>query len=308
MSNTAVGKSTGSDAASTVQSVDRAIVILEILARSGEVGVTELARELGVHKSTAFRLVAALERRDLVEQNAGRGKYRLGTGILRLAGATTSRLDLVQESRTVTRALAQHTGETVNLAVLSDGAALYMDQIAGSSALQPHNWVGQRIPLHATSNGKVLLSALDRSEVARQVPALRAYTANTITTLEGSDARARGGSPAGFRDRHRRAGDRSDRGCGPGPQHPWRGDGVAEHLRPDVPARRAARAADDRCGRGGGPGGVASAGVAGMSGGRAGRIVGANRHEIETCRVLTNCAPAHHDAVALTDARCVMAT
>lgn len=185
MSNTAVGKATRSDAASTVQSVDRAIVILEILARSGEVGVTELARELGVHKSTAFRLVAALERRDLVEQNAGRGKYRLGTGILRLAGATTSRLDLVQESRTVTKALAQHTGETVNLAVLSDGAALYMDQIAGSSALQPHNWVGQRIPLHATSNGKVLLSALERSEVARQVPALRSYTANTITTLDG---------------------------------------------------------------------------------------------------------------------------
>jgi len=185
MSNTAVGKAGGSETVSTVQSVDRAIVILEILARSGEVGVTELARELGVHKSTAFRLVAALERRDLVEQNAGRGKYRLGTGILRLAGATTSRLDLVQESRTVTRALAQHTGETVNLAVLSDGAALYMDQIAGSSALQPHNWVGQRIPLHATSNGKVLLSALERSEVARQVPALRAYTANTITTLDG---------------------------------------------------------------------------------------------------------------------------
>jgi DNA-binding IclR family transcriptional regulator len=185
MSNTTVGKTGGSEATSTVQSVDRAIVILEILARSGEVGVTELARELGVHKSTAFRLVAALERRDLVEQNAGRGKYRLGTGILRLAGATTSRLDLVQESRTVTRALAQHTGETVNLAVLSDGAALYMDQIAGSSALQPHNWVGQRIPLHATSNGKVLLSSLERGEVARQVPALRAYTANTITTLDG---------------------------------------------------------------------------------------------------------------------------
>ena len=77
-----------------------------------------------MHKSTAFRLVAALERRDLVEQNAGRGKYRLGTGILRLAGATTSRLDLVQESRDVSRALAQQTGETVNLAVLSDGAAL----------------------------------------------------------------------------------------------------------------------------------------------------------------------------------------
>jgi DNA-binding IclR family transcriptional regulator len=185
MSNTLAGEGVPSSSpASTVQSVDRAVTILEILARTGEVGVTELARELGVHKSTAFRLVAALERRDLVEQNNGRGKYRLGTGILRLAGATTSRLDLVQESRLVSRALAKRTGETVNVAVLSDGAALYMDQVAGSSALQPHNWVGQRIPLHATSNGKVLLSALERPEVIRQVPALRAYTANTITSFE----------------------------------------------------------------------------------------------------------------------------
>jgi DNA-binding IclR family transcriptional regulator len=171
-------------APSPVQSVDRAVTILEILARTGEVGVTELARELGVHKSTAFRLVAALERHDLVEQHVGRGKYRLGTGILRLAGATTSRLDLVQESRPVTRVLAQHTGETVNIAVLSDGAALYMDQVAGSSALQPHNWVGQRIPLHATSNGKVLLSAMSDDEVRREVPQLAAFTANTITSLD----------------------------------------------------------------------------------------------------------------------------
>jgi DNA-binding IclR family transcriptional regulator len=185
MSNTLAGTDASVEPGSTVQSVDRAVTILEILARAGEVGVTQLARELGVHKSTAFRLVAALERRELVEQNADRGKYRLGTGILRLAGATTSRLDLVQESRAVSRALAQRSGETVNLAVLSDGAALYMDQVAGSSALQPHNWVGQRIPLHATSNGKVLLSGLDRVEVARQVPILRAYTANTITSLDG---------------------------------------------------------------------------------------------------------------------------
>src|SRR4051812_43718056 len=74
----------GSDAGATVQSVDRAITVLEILARTGESGVTEIAAELGVHKSTAFRLVAALDRRGLVEQNADRGKYRLGVGILRL--------------------------------------------------------------------------------------------------------------------------------------------------------------------------------------------------------------------------------
>jgi len=172
-----------SGTASTVQSVDRAVTVLEILAHAGEAGVTEIAAELGVHKSTAFRLVAALERRGLVEQHAERGKYRLGVGILRLAGATTARLDLVQESRPLCRALAASTGETVNLTVLSDGAALYIDQVAGSSALQPHNWVGQRIPLHATSNGKVLLGGLpDREVVALVGRRPRSFTPATLTT------------------------------------------------------------------------------------------------------------------------------
>jgi DNA-binding IclR family transcriptional regulator len=184
MSNTVLKGEGPVESPSTVQSVDRAVTILEILARAGEAGVTELAAELGVHKSTAFRLVAALERRALVEQPQGRGKYRLGTGILRLAGATTSRLDVVQESHGVSRLLAQQVGETVNLAVLSDGAALYMDQVAGSSALQAHNWVGQRIPLHATSNGKVLLSALDPSSLGSHAGELRRFTANTITSLQ----------------------------------------------------------------------------------------------------------------------------
>jgi DNA-binding IclR family transcriptional regulator len=169
------GPSTG------VQSVDRALSILEVLARVGEAGVTEIAGELDVHKSTAFRLVTTLESHRLVEQTAERGRYRLGVGVLRLAGATTARLDLVQEARPVCRQLAADTGETVNLAVLSESSALYLDQIAGSSALQPHNWVGQHIPLHATSNGKVLLSGLDRPGLDDVLGSLARYTPTTIT-------------------------------------------------------------------------------------------------------------------------------
>jgi len=166
MSNTLAGTGSGS-----VQSVDRAVSILELLARHGEQGVTEVAGELGVHKSTAFRLVATLEQRGLVEQTEDRGKYRLGVGLLRLAGATTARLDVVQEARPICRRLAQETGETVNIAVLSESSALYLDQVAGSSALQSHNWVGQHIPLHATSNGRL-------GEVLRRLPS---YTDATIT-------------------------------------------------------------------------------------------------------------------------------
>ncbi|UPK76050.1 IclR family transcriptional regulator [Nocardioidaceae bacterium SCSIO 66511] len=167
---------------SAVQSVDRAISVLEVLAHAGQAGVTEIAAELGVHKSTAFRLVASLEARELVEQDSERGKYRLGLGILRLAGATTARLDVVQEARPKARTLAVETGETVNIAVLSDGAALYLDQVAGSSAVQSHNWAGQRIPLHATSNGKTLLSGLTDEQIRRETGRrLSAYTPKTVT-------------------------------------------------------------------------------------------------------------------------------
>ena len=169
---------------SSVQSVDRAVAILEILARDGEAGVTEVARELDVHKSTASRLLAALDRRELVTQDTARGKFRLGVGIVRLAGAASARLDVVQESRPVCRALAQQVGETVSLAILSGRDALYLDQAAGPAALSPHHWAGRRIPLHATSDGKVLLAYLPEDELAASlVPPLARFTERTIAAV-----------------------------------------------------------------------------------------------------------------------------
>jgi DNA-binding IclR family transcriptional regulator len=168
--------------ASLVQSVDRAVTILEVLARRGEVGVSELATELGVHKSTAFRLVNALADRGLVEQPGERGKYRLGMGIIRLAGATTARLDLTQQSRPVSEKLAAEVGETVNIAVGDGDVAINIDQVLGSAAVSSYNWVGQRTPLHATSSGKVLLAyyPVSKCEAILAGP-LEQFTPNTVT-------------------------------------------------------------------------------------------------------------------------------
>jgi IclR family transcriptional regulator, acetate operon repressor len=167
---------------SPVQSVDRAVTILELLARRGEAGVTEIAAELGVHKSTAFRLFAALEVRGLVEQPGERGKYRLGMGLVRLAGAVTMRMDLSQQSRPVAEALAVEVAETINVAILEIDAAVNIDQVLGPSAVTTHNWVGQRTPLHATSSGKVLLAYLPEAALAARLAApLERYTQNTVT-------------------------------------------------------------------------------------------------------------------------------
>lgn len=74
-----------------VQSVDRAVSILQVLARDGAAQVTKIAVELGVHKSTVSRLLSTLESRGLVEQDGERGEYRLGDGLLRLADSTGRR-------------------------------------------------------------------------------------------------------------------------------------------------------------------------------------------------------------------------
>ncbi|SMC96601.1 IclR family transcriptional regulator [Kibdelosporangium aridum] len=186
------------ESGSTIQSVDRALTVLQLLARYGELGVTEIATKLKVHKSTAFRLVTTLESHDLVEQHTDRGKYRLGVGILQLAGATTAKLDLVQRAKPVSQRLAEIVGETVNITVLSGHEALYVDQVAGSAALQLHNWVGQRIPLHATSNGKVLLATVSgpRFDELTTGP-LKRFTDKTVTSREAlraqvDEARRRG--------------------------------------------------------------------------------------------------------------------
>jgi DNA-binding IclR family transcriptional regulator len=179
-----MGNGRATEAGTVVQSVDRALTILTVLARLGEAGVSEIAAELGVHKSTAFRLLATLEGHDIVEQTEDRGKYRLGMGLSRLAGASSARLDLVQEARPICRRLAAESGETVNIAVLSDSSALYVDQVSGGSTLPSHNWVGQHIPLHATSNGKVLLSGLEPMEVDHRAADLPSYTQRTITSRD----------------------------------------------------------------------------------------------------------------------------
>lgn len=179
-----------------VQSVDRAISVLEILAQRGEAGVSEVAGEIEVHKSTAFRLLGALEARGLVEQAGERGKYRLGFGIVRLAGAVTGRIDITQQGRPVCERLAEEIGETVNIAVMQEHYAINLYQVRGPGAITAHNWVGQLTPLHATSSGKILLAHLPSKDRAALLSAagLKKVTPRTITArtkLEKNLAEAR---------------------------------------------------------------------------------------------------------------------
>jgi DNA-binding IclR family transcriptional regulator len=161
------------------------VSVLEILAREGHAGVSEVAAEIGVHKSTAFRLLAALEERDLVEQNTERGKYQLGFGVLRLASAIPARLDLVRQAQPVLDDLAHRLDETINLAVVREHYSVHVQQALGSAAVASQNWVGQLTPLHATSSGKILLAHMSEGRLDEVLGAgLKSYTEHTITSRD----------------------------------------------------------------------------------------------------------------------------
>lgn len=169
-----------------VRSVDRAAALLLALGDShGEAGVTELARRLGLHKSTASRLLATLEKRGLVEQDEETGKYRLGLVVIRLAERAERTLDLRAIAMPELDRLARATHETTGIGVLDGDQLLTVAQADGPNLVAMGDWTGRLAPLHSVAAGKVLMASMPEREVLRLVRrGLDHFTDRTITQLE----------------------------------------------------------------------------------------------------------------------------
>lgn len=180
-----------------VQTVDRALLLLLAFERDGEeLGVTELASRLGVHKSTASRLAATLEARGFLERSE-RDAFRLGAELARLGRLALRGRDLVDLARAAMVELAETTGETVNLAVAEQNEVVNVAQVDGRHMVGIGSWTGRRTPPHCTANGKVLLTWAGSPEPDR----FEAFTDRTIVSraelaAEVERVRARGWATA----------------------------------------------------------------------------------------------------------------
>jgi len=141
-----------------IRSVDRAVAILDLLAAEGWRTGAEVARELGVHRSTALRLLATLDRHGLVERDQRTAKYRLGRRVAQLASSVRGEVDLRQAARPVCEELARALGETVTLDVMDGEEIVPIEQATGSTSVVSVNWLGTRSPVHCTASGKVILA------------------------------------------------------------------------------------------------------------------------------------------------------
>lgn len=167
---------------SPIQALERAVAILRSFTEAEpELGVGELSRRLGLHKSTVSRILATLERERLVGRSGETGKYRLGLGLVSLAGVALGRLDVRGASQPHLPALVEATQETVNVVVREGGDCVNIEREASARPIHYTGWIGRRLPLHCTAAGKALLAWLSPAQRQMILPVpLRRYTPHTL--------------------------------------------------------------------------------------------------------------------------------
>ena len=169
-------------AADGVQSVNRALDLLEVVAaRGGQLAIGEIAAATRLPLPTIHRLLRTLTTRGYVRQLPDR-RYALGFRLVPLGGTASAMLGAGTER--VLAGLVDALGETANLAILSGTHAQYVAQAPSRHTMRMFTEVGRQVELHCTGVGKVLLAQLpeDRvQEVVRRV-GLPRYTAHTHTT------------------------------------------------------------------------------------------------------------------------------
>jgi len=169
-----------------IQSLDRGLEILFILAENKSRGVTELAEDLKVNKSTVFRLLETMEKRDLVQQDEVTAKYRLGIGLLHISEGLVKNLDVINISKPTLKQLMDSTKESVHLCTFANDKVYVVDQVKSNYPMKVSAAIGHEEPIHCSSVGKCILAYLSeekRNKILDEVQFVP-YTAKTKTSKE----------------------------------------------------------------------------------------------------------------------------
>ena len=167
-----------------LKSVASALDLIDCFAEDEELGVSEVARRLGVAKSTAHRLLTTLASRGFVEQSMVSGKYRLGLHLFELGHLALARFELRRRSTTLLEELRELSGWTVHLSVASGADILFLERLPTLRGMQVIEEYRRRWPLHATSSGKAIC-AYDPEAAQRRIAA--GFPVFTKKTIDNAD-------------------------------------------------------------------------------------------------------------------------
>lgn len=175
------------DRENMVKSVSRALDIVSLISmKKGGLGVTEIANQIDINKSSVYRILSTLVQYGYVEQDAESGKYKLGYKFLEISSKLLSSIDLRTEAKSSLQELERQTNEVIHLVVYDQGEVVYIEKLDGNETLRMHSKVGKRAPMHCTSVGKAILAHLPTEAVLDIIgrKGLPAHTDKTITDKE----------------------------------------------------------------------------------------------------------------------------
>ncbi len=164
-----------------LKSVASALDLLDCFLENEELGVSDVARRLGVAKSTAHRLLTTLSSRGIVEQNPSTGRYRLGIHLFELGHLALARVELRRRSKTLLEQLRETSGWTVHLSIAQGADVLYLERLSTLRGMQAIEQYRRRWPLHATSSGKALCAYDPIALQSRIEAGFPPFTPQTIT-------------------------------------------------------------------------------------------------------------------------------
>lgn len=175
-----------------VQSVDRALNILEFLAENPKgAGITEISKSIGLSKATVHRLISTLKGRDFVTQSENTELYTLSYKMLYLSNSISSNLDIFKVSRPIITKFADDVDATVHISTLDDSRSniIYIDKIEPTSSNKTFimsSKVGKKAPCYCTAAGKVLLSQYSDEKI-KEIMKEEKYTIYTERTIKNID-------------------------------------------------------------------------------------------------------------------------
>ena len=162
----------------------RVLSVLEILLASRRgMTVSEMARALGTARSSAFYLLHTIEESGYIYQTSPRGRYTFTARLLELANRSLGCLGISAAAAPFLRGLAQRTGLTVHLGIVSQSEVVLIDRIAPSKGPHLATWVGKRLPMHCTGLGKALMAYMPQDQIEAHLrQGLLRYNDNTIVS------------------------------------------------------------------------------------------------------------------------------
>lgn len=169
-----------------VRAVERALQILDCFDENHcEMGVSEIAEQVELHKATAHRILTTLLNFGYVERAADGQRYRLGLKLMEMGCKVMHNMDLREVALPYMTQLTQQFDEACDLSVFDRGQVLYIDVLKSSHALTIAASTGQRLPAYCTASGKVFLAHLGPDELSSHLSEpLKRFTSNTITSRE----------------------------------------------------------------------------------------------------------------------------